>query len=196
MWNVATGRAICPTSKRRLGRALGRQIAAAGRSSARAEPMGVAITIAVLCLWQPQPRPPRAASRRRAPTPLLCTDASSDWRRRDLLRAAAVSVLTAGGLSVGRLGFGVLVRCTLLCRARAKGWVPAGQPVALLLIAHGCPHGVRSRLAGEAAPLHAHQAPHRPAQHATLAAAAVERREAELCGPCVLYRDRRGSFGD
>ena len=71
------------------------------RSSARAEPMGVAITIAALCLWQPQPRPPRAASRRRAPTPLLCTDASSDWRRRDLLRAAAVSALTAGGLSVG-----------------------------------------------------------------------------------------------
>ena len=39
-------------------------------------------------------------------------------------------------------------------------------------------------IAGEAAPLHAHQAPHRPAQHAPLAAAAVESREVlELCGP-------------
>jgi hypothetical protein len=63
--------------------------------------LGVAITIAALCLWQPQPRPPRAASRGRAAAPLLCTDASSDWRRRDVLRAAAVSALTAGGLSAG-----------------------------------------------------------------------------------------------
>ena len=31
----------------------------------------------------------------------------------------------------------MLVRCTLLCRARAKGWVPAGQPMALLLAALG-----------------------------------------------------------
>ena len=63
--------------------------------------LGVAITVAALCLWQPQPRPPRAASlgRRRAAAPLLCADdASSDWRRRDVLRAAAVTALTAGGL--------------------------------------------------------------------------------------------------
>ena len=68
--------------------------------------LGVVITLAALCLWQPQPRPSRAASLRRAASPLLCTDASSsDWRRRDLLRVAAVSALTAGGLSVGPPAF-------------------------------------------------------------------------------------------
>ena len=73
------------------------------RCTGEAAPMhlGVAITVAALCLWQPQPRLPRAASRghRRAAAPLLCADdASSDWRRRDVLRAAAASALTAGGL--------------------------------------------------------------------------------------------------
>ena len=87
--------------------------------------MGVAITIAVLCLWQPQPRPPRAASCRRAPTPLLCTDASSDWRRRDLLRAAAVSALTAGGLSVGPA-----FAAETVPQIEALVWRPAGGAAA------------------------------------------------------------------
>ena len=113
--------------ERRLGCALGRQIA--GSRPARPEPMGVAITIAVLCLWQPQPRPPRAASRRRAPTPLLCTDASSDWRRRDLLRAAAVSALTAGGLSVGP-AFAAPPPAETVPQIEALVWRPAGGAAA------------------------------------------------------------------
>eukprot|EP00964_Phaeocystis_antarctica_P111793 scaffold76067_cov63-Phaeocystis_antarctica.AAC.3 len=56
----------------------------------------------------------------------------------------------------------------------------AGQPTRSMLSA---PHTLISPRLCEAAPLHAHQAPHRPAQHAPLAAAAVESREVlELCG--------------
>ena len=99
--------AICASSSTPLQQVLLSQARAANGCTA-AEPMhlGVAITLAALCLWQPQPRPSRAASLRRAASPLLCTDASSsDWRRRDLLQVAAVSALTAGGLSVGPPAF-------------------------------------------------------------------------------------------
>ena len=100
--------AICASSSTPLQQALLRQAPAHTNGCTAAEPMhlGVVITLAALCLWQPQPRPSRAASLRRAASPLLCTDASSsDWRRRDLLQVAAVSALTAGGLSVGPPAF-------------------------------------------------------------------------------------------
>ena len=99
--------AICASSSTPLQQALS-SLPAHTNVCTAAEPMhlGVVITLAALCLWQPQPRPSRTASLRRAASPLLCTDASSsDWRRRDLLQVAAVSALTAGGLSVGPPAF-------------------------------------------------------------------------------------------